>query len=456
MLSTAAAARRALVRSATSSHRVLARGSGVTAASPLLPSSVVDNLLSTYGVAGVSVAVLQPMKGDSVVRTLVGGVADKSSAPQTPVFDSTWFQIASLSKPIAAAFAHKYFAAAGIPMDAKVNPLLAEAGTDFRLKSAAGCPAEWADEVTLTHLVDHTGLGMHYVNGVPTTDPFPPVVDLMSGTAEKPAPYGYASLELTKRPGTAFSYSGGGFLCLQHLLEAREGKPIAQILDADLQEAGSGVSLGLSFAPSLSGKHYAVGYNDAGGAYAGGRLNFPPLAAGALGTTAALADWLRQLALAYKRPEGCGAVTHAAAVSMLKDRPDLGSYEFMKAKMGVGMFVFDVQSEGGGPPNRWMLHQAANDGYRGVLLICFDGPDAAQGPRGLVVICNGDNQGMLLNCAVSRALLASPAAFSPPLQGLDWDRVPSMDEGFSTEGMKQEEIVNLGLRGLVLNAFVDA
>ena len=37
---------------------------------------------------------------------------------------------------------------------------------------------------------------------------------------------------------------------------------------------------------------------------------FPPLAAGALGTPAALMDWLRQLALAYKRPEGCGAISH--------------------------------------------------------------------------------------------------------------------------------------------------
>ena len=100
--------------------------------------------------------------------------------------------------------------------------------------------------------------------------------------------------------------------------------------------------------------------------------------------------------------------------------------------------------------------QAANDGFRGVLLVCFDGPDAADGPRGFVSICNGDNQGMLLNCAVARELLQSAVAFDPPLQGLDWGKVPSLEEGFSTEGMKQEEIVNLGLRGLVLNAFVDA
>ena len=117
-----------------------------------------------------------------------------------------------------AAFALRYFSAAGIVMDSAVNPLLAAAGSPFQLKSAAGCPAEWADAVTLTQLLDHTGLGMHYVNGVPRSEPFPPVLALISGTAEKPAPHRYASLELTKAPGSAFGYSGGGFLVLQHLL----------------------------------------------------------------------------------------------------------------------------------------------------------------------------------------------------------------------------------------------
>lgn len=69
----------------------------------------------------------------------------------------------------------------------------------------------------------------------------------------------------------------------------------------------------------------------------------------------------------------------------------------MSAAMGVGMFVFDAvptsttKPAGGGPAaaSRWMLHQAANDGFRGVLLVCFDGPDARDGPRGVVVLANG-------------------------------------------------------------------
>jgi CubicO group peptidase (beta-lactamase class C family) len=266
---------------------------------PLLPPELAQRLLDTYGVAGFSVAVLQPRGGgDAAVRTLVAGVADKSSVPPTPVYDSTWFQIASLSKPFAAAFMHQYFSAAGVPMDAKVNELLAEAGSSFRLRSGAGCPAEWAEEVCLSQLVDHSALGMHYVNGVPRADTFPPVLKLISGSDSQPAPYGYASLDVVKAPGTAFGYSGGGFLLLQHLLELRESKPIGDIMDGYLRGAGSACSLGLSFGRDFTGKHVANGYDDAGKGYEGGYLFFPPLAAGALGTPAALADWLRQLAIA--------------------------------------------------------------------------------------------------------------------------------------------------------------
>ena len=63
---------------------------------------------------------------------------------------------------------------------------------------------------------------------------------------------------------------------------------------------------------------------------------------------------------------------------------------------------------------------------------------------------------MLLNCAVARELLKSPVAFPEPIQGLDWSRVQDLERGFDTAGLKQEEIVNLGLRDLVLDAFVDA
>jgi sugar/nucleoside kinase (ribokinase family)/CubicO group peptidase (beta-lactamase class C family) len=419
----------------------------------LVHPSLVDDALRKFGVTGASFAVLKPTgDGDSVVCTQVAGLASRETS--TPVFDSTWFEIASLSKPIAAVFAYQYFSDRGISFDTSVNALLAEAGSPYRLVSAEGCPREWADEVTLTHLMDHTGPQMHYVNGIPRSQEFPSMLALISGRSDAPAPHGYAPLFVTKRPGLVFGYSGGGFLILQHLLETREKTPMAALMDEHLAACGTSCALGLSFAHESPGKHYADGYRDDGTRVDGGRLNFPPLAAGALGSSAALLDWLRQLALAYRRPGGCGGISHAAARCVLTRRPDCGSEAFMSAGMGVGMFVFDVASEDGARPNRWMLHQAANDGFRGVLLVCFDGPDADRGPRGLVVLVNGDNQGMLCVASITRSLLGSASAFAPALQGVELGRCPPMDAGFSMEGLQQAEIVNLGFKGLVLPAFV--
>ena len=46
-----------------------------------------------------------------------------------------------------------------------MNDVLRDAGSSFRLRPAPGCPAAWADAVTLAQLTNHTALGMHYVWG---------------------------------------------------------------------------------------------------------------------------------------------------------------------------------------------------------------------------------------------------------------------------------------------------
>ena len=103
-------------------------------------------------------------------------------------------------------------------------------------------------------------------------------------------------------------------------------------------------------------------------------------------------------------------------------------------------------------------------------MVCFDGPDAG---KGFVVNANGDNKAMFMNCELTRALLQRLGPLPPPpmpfplllsglcvwvsslgnagFQGMDWSRV---QEQFSLEGLKQEEIVNLGISDLVLKAFL--
>lgn len=55
--------------------------------------------------------------------------------------------------------------------------------------------------------------------------------------------------------------------------------------------------------------------------------------------------------------------------------------------------------------------QAANDGLRGLYMLCFEGPD--QG-KGFVILCNGDNPGVLFQCEVARYLLGEKGLLSFP------------------------------------------
>jgi len=379
-------------------------------------------------------------------------------------------------------------------------------------------------------MMDHTGLGMHYANGVPRSDEFPPVLALLSGSEEAPAPYGYASLAMTKAPGTRFGYSGGGFLVLQHLIECREGRPAAEVSSARLagrsvphlrlaafaREPGDGglpaplrnrraprthvraraaaaqarrlrllrratagvISSSLSTPPSLHPSlsppfPYLAPARCLAGASPSRPL--PPAPSGrqqglptgcAYSRLPTIGQRVAAPARTWRRrdshgscPQCCldppaGAISHAAARAVLTPSAagDLGSDAFMGAAMGVGMFVFDSLGADG-RTSRWMLHQAANDGFRGVLLVCFDGPDAAEGPRGFVILANGDNAAVNLVSAVARRLLCAPRGPFARV-ALDWSRVPDPDVPYLSRASSQEEIVNLGLKEQVLNAFV--
>ena len=61
-----------------------------------------------------------------------------------------------------------------------------------------------------------------------------------------------------------------------------------------------------------------------------------------------------------------------------------------------------------------VLHQAANEGFRGVYAVCFEGPDAG---KGFAVLSNGDNRATLLNAEIMQAvLLGARNAVDPEVQ----------------------------------------
>ena len=394
---------------------------------PILTKEEVEKLLSDIGVPGVSISIINR---NGSIEDVAAGLARISTKEK--MRPNTYLEIASLSKTFASVFAIGYFQEKGITLDYRVNSLLAACGSSFRLRSAPGKPSEWGDRVRLRHLLNHTGLGMHYVNGVPLNDPMPPVLNLIQGKHEKDL--GYEEIRVHKEPGTKFGYSGGGFLVLQHLLESWEKKGIAEIMKPFLEKLG--IENEMTFAhDAVKGVHYATGHRDNTDEVKDLRLMFPPLAAGGLGTSRALCRFLKSLGEDFKRGE-------MNARQILRGE-DLGSMEFMGTNMGLGVFVADAG------PNRFAIHQAANDGFRGVYVVCFDGPDAERGPNGFVLLNNGDNQGTVLNCVLARTILQRMK-----YRGVDFSRVDSRKTNFDRTGMKQEEIVNLGLKQLVFDAFV--
>ena len=203
----------------------------------------------------------------------------------------------------------------------------------------------------------------------------------------------------------------------------------------------------MSFQQSVvPGIQYAVGYRDDGETPVkdGGHLSFPPIAAGGMGTTRSLGKLLAELAFAYKNKEGSERISHETSKMMLDNGVDKGAFEFMASLIGYGVFIAHAGK------NRFILHQAANDGFRGIAMVCFDGPAALEGPIGFVMVCNGDNNGTGFLAEVSKFILKNEIFCMK--DGVDWSKVES--KTFKHDEVQQEEIVNKGFKELVLDAFL--
>lgn len=134
-------------------------------------------------------------------------------------------QCASLSKTVGTAFAIEYLKSKGIDfVSTVVNDLLLQLNSSWRVSVAPETylPTEAASRVMLPMLVNHTALGMHYVYGFPITATVPTCADILNCspvTLENK----YQPLFPARLPGQSFSYSGGGFIVLQYIIELMEG-----------------------------------------------------------------------------------------------------------------------------------------------------------------------------------------------------------------------------------------
>lgn len=281
-----------------------------------------DRILNKHrNVPGASVSVIKGYQ----IQNFVSGYARTKT--ETVLTDKHFMQCASLSKTVAAAFAYEYFGKKNISMNTPVNEVLSHFNSEWLIKSNSHLFN--ADEVTLSMLLNHTALGMHYVYGIPIAGELPSPLQLLDGTCSN---LGYKTLLLERPAGKTFAYSGGGFVVMQYLLELMEEASIDDITRSFLNDCGL---KNFTFTQLLAPVNTPIAFGHMTPNQEVAPLAFPPLAAGALCTPSALASFLCHLSDAYHNELGSGSISHRTAQCMLGSDSllDLGAFDFMGAKV---------------------------------------------------------------------------------------------------------------------------
>lgn len=150
------------------------------------------------------------------------GIADATTnAPVSP--DRSLFQVASVSKAVTAWGVMKLVQDGGVGLDEPVMRHLKR----WRFPGSDA----YRDRVTVRHLLSHTaglddGLGYGgFLPGQRVQTLEESLTSAEDSTVGRPRP-----VQVVREPGTALSYSGGGYTVLQLLLEEVTGRPFAAFM----------------------------------------------------------------------------------------------------------------------------------------------------------------------------------------------------------------------------------
>lgn len=135
------------------------------------------------------------------------------------VTDETIFQAGSISKPVSAMTALHLGEAGLLDLDADVN----EAMRSWQVPENEHTQVQ---KVTLRGLLSHTaGLTVPGFRGYPSGAQLPTMQQILDG--EPPA--NSEPMRVMQTPGTGYSYSGGGYVVVQQLIEDVTGRPFAAL-----------------------------------------------------------------------------------------------------------------------------------------------------------------------------------------------------------------------------------
>jgi CubicO group peptidase (beta-lactamase class C family) len=324
----------------------------------------VPALLEAHRVPGAAVALVE---GGRVAWTRGYGRADV--ARRVPVTPDVVFQVASISKPVAAWGVMRLVEEGKLELDAPVSRYL----TRWELP-----PSEFdASGVTVRRLLSHTaGLSLGGYPGMPPApDALPGLEESLSGTTN-----GAGDVRLVLEPGRRWQYSGGGYTLLQLLVEEVTGESFAAYLQREVLDRLGMERSAYEWRPELRAVT-ALGYAPAGRPLPN-HLFTEQAAAGLYTTAESLAGFVAAgLAGPNGERHGRGVLRPETVALMYSPAP--------ASRNGFGHYGlgYIVETLPGG--ERMVGHSGANRGWRSRFAAL------PQHGAGIVLLTNSDSGGAL-------------------------------------------------------------
>jgi CubicO group peptidase (beta-lactamase class C family) len=282
-------------------------------------------------------------------------------AAHKKVQPGTLFQAASISKPVAASAAMQLVQEGKLSLDADAN-------TELKSWRIPDSPLTKDAPITLRGLLTHTaGLTVHGFPGYAAGEPIPTLVEVIEG---KP-PANTPPVVVDHKPGTNWSYSGGGISIAQLMMIDATGETFPALMQKRvLGPAGMSASTYEQPLPAARRGEAAHAYLADGTAVKGAWHTYPEMAAAGLWTTPGdLAKWAMALQDAYAG-RSTRLMSQASAKTMLT--PGLGDW-------GIGI---EVKGEG---EAKHFSHSGGNFGFRSYLV------GWTSGGHVIAVMDNGDD-----------------------------------------------------------------
>lgn len=332
-------------------------------------------LLRRYKVPGVGVAVVH---GGSVAWVKGYGLADEASAQ--PVTRDTVFQVASVSKPVAAWGVLRLVEQGKLELDAPVSQYLKR----WQL------PASEFDSsgVTIRRLLSHSaGLSVHGYHGFEPTETLPTLEESLSG---KDKVYvgpkgGPTDVRVVAEPGGEFRYSGGGYTLLQLLIEEVSGHLFADFMQREVLSPLGMTRSAYEWTPEM--KPLTATAYEQSGEPAPNYLFTAKAAAGLYTTPSDLAHWLAAaMPGGAGEPAGRGVLSPETLQQMLTPLDPTLTTWGPDSSYGLGYLITTLRNG-----TRMISHGGDNQGWKAQVAAL---PEKGEG---IVILANSDSAARLVH-----------------------------------------------------------